>query len=88
MVSLASRPRAWGSSECGVGGRWGVSQEHRELRGHCHLPLGWGSWPSYLKPLPTPMTAHGALGHLTLNTSFGQEFNCDQEPRGCLVTSK
>ena len=87
MFSMALRLRARGGSECGVGGKVGVSQEHRELRDHCHLPLGWGSWPPYLEPLPPSVTAHGALGHLTLNTSFGQEFNCDQELRGCLVTS-
>ena len=89
MVSMASRRRVWGGSACGGGDRSGVSQEHRELGGHCHLPLGWGSCVATLPgALPPPVTAHGALGHLTLNTSFGQEFNCDQEPRGCLVTSK
>lgn len=40
-------------------------------------------------PTPaTPVTAHRALGHLSLNTCFGQEFNCDQEEGDCLVTSK
>ena len=52
MVSMASRRRVWGGSACGVGDRLGVSQEHRELGGHCHLPLGWGSWPPYLEPSP------------------------------------
>lgn len=39
-------------------------------------------------PPPPPVTAHRALDHLSLNTCFGQEFNCDQEEGDCLVSSK
>lgn len=87
MVSLVSRPRAWGSSKCGVREGGGISQEHRELGGHCHLPLGWGLWRLTWSLSPS-CDCPWSPGHLTLNTSFGQEFNCDQEPRDCLVTSK
>lgn len=39
-------------------------------------------------PPPRAVTAHRALDHLSLNTCFGQEFNCDQEEGDCLVSSK
>lgn len=88
MVSMASRPRVWGSSECGVGGGWGSLTGAQGARGSLPSPSGVGVVAALPGALPLPVTAHGALGHLTLSTSFGQEFNCDQEPRGCLVTSK
>ena len=88
MVSLVSRPRAWGGSKCGVRGRWGDLTGAQGARRSLPSPSGVGVVAALPGASPPPVTAHGALGHLTLNTSFGQEFNCDQEPRDCLVTSK
>lgn len=88
MGSLASRPRAWGSSKCGVVRRWGDLTGAQGARQSLPSPSGVGVMATLPGASPPPVTAHGALGHLTLKTSFGQEFNCDQEPRDCLVTSK